>query len=63
MKAFLVLVLAAGLTACDPAPLSPCPSEDYDGPTACVWDAQHQGNGMGRSFVWDGQTIHYTTNA
>jgi len=54
-------LVAASLTACAPQ-LAPCPSEDYDGPSACVWDAQHRGNHEGQSFVWDGHTIHYTTS-
>ncbi|QGJ93505.1 hypothetical protein SEA_MUFASA8_57 [Arthrobacter phage Mufasa8] len=32
----------------------PCPSEDYDGPVTCLWDAKARGNGLGHSFIWNG---------
>lgn len=40
----LLLVLATGSTD-----IPPCPTEDSPG--LCVWDAEHQGNGKGRSFL------------
>ncbi len=60
MKRLIIAALvAATLTACaQQAPA--CPSEDYDGPTACYWDAHTRGNHEGQSFIWDGHTIHYT---
>jgi hypothetical protein len=64
MRGLLAAVLvAASLTGCTLSPVTaaPCPTEDYDGPTACVWDAHQRGNHEGRSFVWDGHQIHYTS--
>jgi hypothetical protein len=47
--------VAAALAA--PATLTPpCPTEDYDGPVSCYWDAPNRGNGKGQSFVYDGPT-------
>lgn len=39
-----------------------CPSEDVDDNlTTCVWDARHQGNGKGESFiVTDDGEVFYT---
>lgn len=35
--------------------LPPCATEDS---TNCYWDAAHQGNGLGQSFIdWDGTTM------
>lgn len=49
-----LLILAASVTALvwpTPTPaLPPCPTEDS---VSCVWDAQQQGNGHGRSFTTD----------
>lgn len=53
-------LVVASLSACAPQ-LTPCPTEDYDGPTACVWDAHVRGNGQGQSFIWDGHQIRYTS--
>lgn len=30
--------------------------------TRCVWDARHQGNGAGRSFVTEGEQVRYVTH-
>jgi hypothetical protein len=47
-----VLMAAPALSSTSEAPgngrLAPCQHEDSNG---CVWDAQHSGNGDGRSFV------------
>jgi hypothetical protein len=51
-----VIALALALALCPfpgPGPSwaggwPPCPTEDANG---CYWDAGHQGNGHGRSFV------------
>lgn len=64
----LVAAIAAALpaTLLAPAPaqaartLEPCAYEDGPGP--CVWDAQHRGNGIGRSFIMrrDGRVVYVT---
>jgi hypothetical protein len=47
-----VLMASPALSSTSEAPgtgrLAPCQYEDSNG---CVWDAQHSGNGFGRSFV------------
>lgn len=40
-------------------PVVPCITEDYDGPTACFWDASTRGNGLGQSFTWTGSEVIY----
>lgn len=62
-KALITAAAAAGLlllTACGPATVLACPTEDYSGPTACHWDASKQGNGQGHSFMWTGSKVIYT---
>lgn len=41
---------------CFEVPTEPCPTEDS---TDCVWDANTQGNGEGRSFFDIDGTTHY----
>ena len=48
------LLLAAAVTAAPAA--TPCATEDS---TNCFWDAQHRGNGEGRSFLDIDGTAHY----
>lgn len=42
-----LLIAPSAAAATDRTP--PCRSEDSPG--RCVWDAQHRGNGQGRSFI------------
>lgn len=63
----LVLVSAPADAAVDVrvAPkFSACVYEDGSGgPTPCVWDAKHQGNGVGRSYiVWSGDTVRHAAD-
>ena len=39
-----------------PSPLPPCVTEDSHD---CFWDAQHRGNGLGRSFVDIAGIVYY----
>jgi hypothetical protein len=42
------LAIVAPANAQDGGTRVPC---EYEDSVACVWDARHQGNGIGRSFV------------
>lgn len=58
--ALLVALAATGCRTRTTAPqdLPPCPTEDSG--RNCFWDAEHRGNGQGRSFWVDGDGIpHY----
>lgn len=60
MMRAVVVAVALALTCATVGAVAPptCASEDAPGP--CVWDAQTQGNGQGRSFYVDAaQTVHY----
>lgn len=47
LLAFLALAWFAPAPA-NAAPTRPC---EYEDSVACVWDARHMGNGIGRSFI------------
>lgn len=52
--AVLATIAGPAATAAAPTaharPLEPCPTDEATG-HACVWDAQHMGNGTGHSFL------------
>lgn len=56
---------AGGATLAAPLPTAPpkaCPTDEAVGPV-CVWDARHQGNGAGTSFVhYRGQDRHFAVS-
>lgn len=54
----LVALVTAASMALSPVPavpapntLPPCAADDGSGPSVCLWDAQHNGNGQGTSYV------------
>lgn len=58
-ESFTILALLLVLSSAS-AEIPPCATEDSPGP--CVWDAEHQGNGRGRSFLVteDNRVIYLT---
>ena len=57
----VVSTLSGSASASHPVrPHTACPTEDS---SWCVWDAQHNGNGKGRSFWVDRKgTVHYVSH-
>lgn len=56
MSILACIVLLPHAIAYTLVPTPPCPTEDS---TDCVWNADVQGNGEGRSFVDIGGTAYY----
>jgi hypothetical protein len=51
-----------GPAATPVAPLPACVTDEAEpGIAPCYWDAANRGNGLGHSFIWDGQNLTYTS--
>ena len=55
----LAIALSVGAGIAYIAPTSDLPACEFEDSTNCVWNADSQGNGQGRSFINLNGTIHY----